>query len=99
MIRLVPVKFLNGKAEEFDAQEFTFTVGEPVVVDTEKGVSIGKILSPPSQKERRLLLKTPRKVIRKATPEDLDQFEKNGQLERDAFQFCLHKVNEKGLNM
>ena len=62
MIRLVPVKLVSGKAEEFDAQEFTFATGESVIVDTEKGLAIGKVLSPPHQKERRLLLKTPKKA-------------------------------------
>jgi len=99
MIRLVPIKLVSGKAEEFDAQEFAFAAGESVIVDTEKGLAIGRVLSPPHQKERRLLVKTPKRVVRKATPEDLDQLEKNRQLEKEAFQFCLRKVNEKGLNM
>jgi cell fate regulator YaaT (PSP1 superfamily) len=38
-------------------------------------------------------------VIRKATPEDLDQLHRNEQLEKDAFAFCLRKIKEKGLNM
>jgi cell fate regulator YaaT (PSP1 superfamily) len=99
MIRLVHVKLANGKAEEFDAEASSFEAGEPVIVDTEKGLALGKVVRPPYEKERRLLLKTPRKVVRKATPEDLDQFEKNKRLEKDAYQFCLRKVNEKGLNM
>jgi cell fate regulator YaaT (PSP1 superfamily) len=44
-------------------------------------------------------LKSPRKVIRKATPEDLDQLEKNQQLEKEAFRFCVEKIKAKGLNM
>ena len=99
MIRLVHVKVVSGKAEEFDAGGLSFASGESVIVDTEKGIALGKVLSPPHEKERRLLLKTPRKVVRKATPEDLEQFEKNRQLEKDAFQFCLRKVKEKGLHM
>ena len=99
MIRLVRVKVVSGKAEEFDAEGLSFASGESVIVDTDKGSALGKVLSPPYEKERRLLLRTPRKVVRKATPEDLAQFEKNRQLEKDAFQFCLRKVKEKGLNM
>ena len=99
MIRIVPIKLISGKAEEFNAEDLTLEAGESVIVDTEKGMALGRVLSPPHEKERRLLLKTPRKVIRKATPEDLEQIEKNKQLEKDAFQFCLRKVKEKGLNM
>ena len=99
MIRLVRVKLANGKATEFDAEALPLETGDSVLVDTEKGLALGKVSSPPYEKERRLLLKTPRKVVRKATSEDLDQYEKNRRLEKDAFQFCLRKVAEKGLNM
>ncbi len=99
MIRLVPIRLKKGTTEEFDAGDLVFDAGESAIVDGEKGPAIGKVLSPPYEKERRLLLKTPRKVVRKATPEDLEQLEKNRQLEKDAFQFCLRKVKEKNLNM
>ena len=99
MIRMVFVKFANGKAEEFDAVDLTLDAGENVIAETEKGLVLGKVLSPPREKEKRFFLKSPRKVIRKATPEDLEQFEKNQQLEKEAFQFCLRKIKEKGLNM
>jgi cell fate regulator YaaT (PSP1 superfamily) len=99
MIRMVFVKLANGKAEEFDAANLALDAGENIIVETEKGLVLGKVLSPPREKERRFFLKSPRKVIRKATAEDLDQFEKNQQLEKEAFRFCLRKIKEKGLNM
>src|SRR4030043_1236075 len=99
MIRMVFVKLANGKAEEFDAVDLPMEAGENVIVETEKGLVLGKVLSPPREKEKRFFLKSPRKVIRKATPEDLEQFEKNKQLEKEAFQLCLRKIKEKGLNM
>src|SRR3990172_2961115 len=99
MIRMVFIKLVNGKAEEFDAVDLPLDAGENVIVETEKGLVLGKVLSSPREKEKRFFLKSPRKVIRKATPEDLDQFEKNQQFEKEAFQFCLLKIKEKGLNM
>jgi len=99
MIRLVLVKLVNGKAEEFDAADLTLEVGENAIVETEKGPVLGKVLRPPCEKERRFLVKTPGKAVRKATPEDLQQFQRNQQLEKQAFQFCLKKIAEKGLNM
>ena len=99
MIRMVFVKLANGKAEEFDAVDLTLDAGENVITETEKGLVLGKVLSPPREKEKRFFLKSPSKVIRKATPEDLEQFEKNQQLEKEAFQYCLPKIKEKGLNM
>ena len=35
MIRMAFVKLANGKAEEFDAGDLLFEVGENVIVDTE----------------------------------------------------------------
>ncbi len=99
MIRIVYVRLANSKAEEFDAGDLPFGAGEPVIVESDKGLVLGKALSAPQEKEKRFILKSPRKVVRKATPEDLEQFEKNQQLEKDAFQFCLEKIKEKNLSM
>ena len=99
MIRLVHVKFPKGKTGEFDAGDLALETGDSVLVSMEKGVALGKVVLPPYEKERRTLLKTPRKVVRKASAEDLSQDERNRQLEKDAFQFCLRKVTEKRLNM
>ena len=99
MIRMVHVRLANCKAEEFDAGDLPFGAGEPVIVESDKGLVLGKALSAPQNTEKRFILKSPRKVVRKATPEDLEQFEKNQQLEKDAFQFCLEKVKEKNLHM
>ena len=99
MIRIVHVKLANGKAEEFDAADLSLDVGDVIIAETEKGLMLGKVLAPPHEKEKRFILKAPKKILRKASPEDLEQFEKNKQLEKDAFQFCLQKIQEKGLNM
>jgi len=99
MIRIALVKLVNGKCEEFDADALPLSSGDPVVVDTDKGLALGKLLSPPHDKEKRFFLKSPRKIVRKAAPEDQEQSEKNGKLERDAYEFCLRKIKERALNM
>jgi cell fate regulator YaaT (PSP1 superfamily) len=99
MIRVVLVKPANGKAEECDAADLPLEVGEMIIAETEKGLVLGKVLGPPHEKEKRFILKAPKKVLRKATPEDLEQFERNRQLEKDTFRFCLQKIKEKDMNM
>jgi cell fate regulator YaaT (PSP1 superfamily) len=96
---MVFVKMWNGKAEEFDAGDLPLETGENVVIDTEKGQVLGKVLCQPLEREKRFFLKSPRKVMRKATPEDLEQFQRNQQMEKEAFSFCLQKIKEKGVNM
>jgi cell fate regulator YaaT (PSP1 superfamily) len=99
MIRVVHVKLANGKAEEFDAADLLLEAGEMIIAETEKGLVLGKVLAPPHEKEKRFILRAPKKVLRKASPEDLEQFERNRQLEKDAFRFCLQKIKEKDMNM
>ncbi len=99
MIRVVYVKPANGKAEECDAADLPLEVGEMIIAETDKGLVLGKVLAPPHEKEKRFILKAPKKVLRKATPEDLEQFERNRQLEKDTFRFCLQKIKEKDMNM
>jgi cell fate regulator YaaT (PSP1 superfamily) len=93
------VKLPNRKLEEFDAGDLSLEVNDSVVVESDKGLVLGTVLSPPHKKERRFILRSPKKVIRKATAEDFEQFEKNQQLEKETFQFCLQKIKEKNLNM
>ena len=99
MIRLVFIRLPNGKFEEYDAGDVSFESGENVIVESEKGLVLGKVISPPHEKEKRFILKSPNKVIRKAAPEDLEQFDKNQQLQSEAFQFCRLRIKEKNLNM
>jgi cell fate regulator YaaT (PSP1 superfamily) len=99
MIRLVYIKLPNGKCEEFDAVDLVLEANENVIVESDKGSVLGKVLAAPHEKERRFILKSPRKVARKAAPEDLEQFERNQQLEKEAFAFCLRKIREKSMNM
>lgn len=96
---MVPVKLTHGKSEEFSAEGFSLEAGDSVIVESDRGLVLGKVLSPPHEKEKRFILKTPPKVVRKASPEDLEQYQKNLQLEKEAFQFCLQKIKEKNLNM
>ncbi|MCX8117435.1 MAG: stage 0 sporulation family protein [Desulfobacterota bacterium] len=97
MGREVFVRMANHRAEAFEAGDFPIDVGDRVVVETEKGPVLGTVLAPPSEKANSQ--KPAGRVIRRATPEDLDQFEKNRRLEEEAFRFCLQKIGEKQLSM
>jgi len=99
MIQTVLVRLINGTCEEFDTTDINPASGETVVVDSEKGLTLGKVLCSPVTKEKASLPKPPRKMVRKATPEDLQQQENNQKLEKRAFQFCLQKISEKNLVM
>jgi len=99
MSRIVYVKMVNGKVEGLDAGDLPLHPGDSVVVESEKGLSLGKVLSSPQEKEESSSPSSDRKIIRKATMEDLEQSERNKELEKEAFQFCLQKIHEKNLSM
>jgi cell fate regulator YaaT (PSP1 superfamily) len=99
MIQIAFVRLAKGTCEEFDANDLNLEMGERVVVDAEKGLTLGKVLTSPHSMEKQLLLKTLRKVVRKATPEDLQQFDTNQELEKRAFKYCIQKIAERNLTM
>ena len=51
MILMVPVKLTNGKSEEFSAEGFSLEAGDSVIVESDRGLVLGKVLSPPHEKE------------------------------------------------
>jgi cell fate regulator YaaT (PSP1 superfamily) len=64
MILMVPVKLTNGKSEECSAEGLSLEAGDSVIVESDRGLVLGKVLSPPHEKEKRFILKTPAKVVR-----------------------------------
>lgn len=99
MVRLVFVKLPYGRYEQFDTNDIPLEVGDNVVVDTERGTILGTVISKPIEKERRFVIKSPGKVIRKATAEDIEKHEENKKIEKRAFDFCLKRIKERELNM
>lgn len=99
MIRLACARLANGKTEELDASDLPLEVNDAIIAESDKGLVFGKLIAPPREKEKRLISKPPKKILRKATPEDLEQFEKNRTLEKEAFRFCVKKIQDRGLNM
>ena len=72
-----------------------------MVVDTGQGAAIGCVTStiPAVAPRREPAADSPRKVLRRATREDIALRQRHEQRERAAFQFCNLKVHELGLVM
>lgn len=79
----------------------SFRSGERVVVDTGQGSAIGHVQPAiPALHERRTPPSdSPRRVVRRATREDVTLRYRQEQRERDAFQVCSLKIRELGLQM
>jgi cell fate regulator YaaT (PSP1 superfamily) len=86
-----------GKIYDFEIDGFEVGKGDLVVVESELGINIGNVVI-----ERRSAEDTEKKfkkIIRKATEEDLSQKEENKKLEAEARGYCVERIMARGLPM
>ncbi|MDA8156289.1 MAG: regulatory iron-sulfur-containing complex subunit RicT [Actinomycetota bacterium] len=96
MPEVVGIKFRQcGKVYDFDAEGLSLKPGDVVVVDSDMGLSLGKVVShcsPTPEKEYK-------KVLRVATGEDRKEEQANADLCQEAFAFCRERIMARGLEM
>jgi cell fate regulator YaaT (PSP1 superfamily) len=98
--RVVGIKFRqSGKLYHFNAGELDLLVGDPCIVETERGLEYGFVAVEPSMigkvDQRRPL----RRALRKATREDDERYRKKKERERYAYTVCQTKTKEFKLPM
>jgi cell fate regulator YaaT (PSP1 superfamily) len=95
---IVGVRFKPcGKIYDFEANGIDVNKGDLVVVESELGLNIGSVVvgrRSAEDNDKRL-----KKIMRKATEEDLLQKESNKTLEREARDNCLERIMARGLPM
>ncbi len=98
MPEVVGVRFKScGKIYDFEVDGIDVRPGDLVVVESELGLNIGRVViekHPVEENERKI-----KKVIRKATEEDIDQKQENKKLEMQAMNNCLERIMARGLPM
>ncbi len=77
-----------GKVHYFDPLGMELEINEHVVVEGEHGLKIGRVVIAPKQVIASELSEPPKPVLRKASPEDLQQQEKGRQKEQEALSKC-----------
>ncbi len=88
-----------GKITYFSTNGMKFKAGDYVVVEADRGLDYGQVLS-----ETEVILDSDveeplRKVIRKANPWDMHQIEKNKKKVKEVLETCSKKVQERRLAM
>jgi len=95
---VVGIRFKRcGKIYDFEVNGVEIHKGDLVVVESELGLNIGNVVTENysiEDQEKKL-----KKIIRKATEEDLRQKEENRGLETDARDNCLERIMARGLPM
>ncbi len=84
----------------FDTGGLELRQGDWVIVKTEKGTGLGHVVLPPFDMELEpSQLEGLRRVLRKAGCTDFDQLERCRQREKEAFTYCLDRIDALGLPM
>ncbi len=100
MRKIVGIRFKpGGKIYDFDCGAFVLTEGDPVIVETEKGLGFGTVAVPPWEFTGEPPEKPFKKVFRKAAAKDFSRRKKNKDLEKNAHTYCLQCIKELKLDM
>jgi cell fate regulator YaaT (PSP1 superfamily) len=100
MRKKVGIRFKSGgKIYDFDCGAFVLVPGDPVIVETEKGLGFGTVTVPPQLLDGPPPKNPLKKVFRKATAKDFARRGKNKALEKKAHEYCLNCIRELGLEM
>lgn len=83
---------------DFDAGSIELSAGDHVIVETERGLGIGKVVRPPKE----CIGDMPAELTaikRKATQDDMATLEQISQKEKEAFNFCVKRIIERNMPM
>ncbi len=100
MVKIVGVRFKSvGKIYYFDPADFDINVGDYVVVETSRGVEMGRVALGIREVSEDSVVMPLRAVMRMATEEDMKKDEQNRIHEKEAFAICKEKIRSHGLEM
>jgi len=98
--RIVKLQFTNaGKMYDFNAGDLNINLRDKVIVETERGMSIGTVVEGPLEKEVAELPADLVSIIRVATAVDMDAIARNAEKEKEAYDFCNQRIIERNMEM
>lgn len=100
MAQIVRIQFNTaGKLYDFSAGRTTVKPGDRVIVETERGKSIGQVVAGPIEVEDSLVPEGLKPIQRLADLADLATLAANTAKEKEAHKFCLSRIKERGMDM
>lgn len=100
MIKIVGIQFKEvGKVYYFDPLNYEFHVGEYAIVETVRGVELGKVIIGNREVDDEQIEYELKPVIRKATEADVLQEQKNTELAKKSFEIFRKYINVCKLEM
>ena len=99
-VEVVDVAFRNsGKNYFFSPGESTFSLGDRVIVETARGIELGRIAKTNHKVDAEKIAAPLKKVMRKATPDDIERSDRNRELEISAAEIAQQKIAARKLEM
>ena len=99
-VEVVDIQFRPGqKIYYFDPNGLTFQAGEHVIIDTARGAEYGICAGSNHKIAQKDVVAPLRKVLRKATAQVEIIAADNRAKEKRAYEICLHKISDHGLDM
>lgn len=100
MINVVGVRFKKaGKVYYFDPCDFEIEAGNPVIVETARGLEYGIAADSGLEVGEDEIVQPLRKVVRIATEEDTKKNEENIAKKEQSMKLCQEKIDKHGLEM
>ena len=88
-----------GKVYYFDPAGMDFDLDDKAVVETERGLKVGRVVIAPAQLLTSEIPEPLKPVLRKATPEDIERMEESQEKEKQALIRCTELARKLDLPM
>ncbi len=99
-VEVVDIQFRPGqKIYFFDPAGLQLAVGEHVIIDTARGPEFGTVAGSNHWIPEKDVVTPLRSVLRRTTEQDEKQVEENRAREKKAYDICLQRIEEHGLDM
>jgi len=100
VIRVVSIQFNPaGKMYDFNAATLDLKPGDRVLAETERGISLGILVTGPTEKDESQFSQPLAQVLRLLGPDDEKTLAHHGRREKEAYDFCLRRIKERSMEM
>lgn len=89
----------SGKMEYYSPQHFNLTVGDWVVIESKRGLEMGRVKYEPLNVADQDVTLPLKEIVRISTEEDLIRYEQNEQAAKEALQLCKDTIQQQQLEM
>ena len=96
--KVVGIRFKAvGKKYYFDPKHYELNVYDKVIVETVRGIELGEVIEQQKEIDDSEIISTLKPILRMATEEDIQKYERNIEDIPDAIERCKFHINKNKL--